>query len=1185
MRLSSLSLLLATMLFSLLSTARAQSFAAAPVLQTPQDPVAFASADFNGDGKPDLAYADSTNTVTIWLGNGNGTFTAGQSIPFQLNGQYASKPPLSGNVSAILTADVNGDGKPDLVVLSEWNTIYQPIPVFFGPPQVQLANVVQIDTLLGNGDGTFQPAKTSNLTESYIAFVTLDTTGEGFPAVGQAALADFNGDGKLDIAIPDPHNGLLVVLAGNGAGLFEESFGIVQKIPSSPISGNGPGLVIAADLNGDKHQDLVVLTQGTDQNDLTQPQPVSIPGVLSIYLGKGDGSFNAGAQISATAMSVLVADMNGDGIPDLVTTQSDFGVQILTGNGDGTFTAQPEIPSTNGARLWVAGVADYDGDGFLDIALIGQDGLCILLGQGGGSYAAPVNYPAGGLVRSFQGSSILPESTYGQIPAAIFADFNGDGNKDFAVRGSDGFTMLLGNGDGTFQSAAPYELNHISSGIDTTDFNLDGNADVAAAVGPGATRILLGKGDGTLSIGPDPAPGTPNPTGDGTLRAGDFNGNGLIDVMGVQNGAWTQFGDGSGNLGAPNTVPDTSTVPCCGAVGDFNNDGLSDIALVDQDHAYFLTNLGGGHYSTFTLPLPDPYPPEWDYLQRAVALGDFNGDGNVDAAIVTADFGKSTEYVPESLRIFLGNGDGTFDFGQEYDSVAKLDPANLSKPSLTTLFAPTIADLNGDGKPDIILPGTGSLQILYGNGDGSFQAPVAFTAPTSKFTVADVTDFNLDGVPDLVLSDFGEVSLYCGKKGGGFTAPVSYAAGDWPGHPVITDLNGDGATDLVFASGTDAVVLLNIPPPGSFPAHLALVVTPEPSAYKQPFSITATLTPVHAKNGKPTGSVTFSVDGTPLDTVQLAGGVASTIESAVLTPGRHKITASYSGDAVFRAINLSVEHLVLGVPNTISLTGAPDPANLGQNVTFTAHVAASTPGIPTPSGKVQFLFLDGVTPEMDATLDANGTAAITMFFVASGTHALKAHYLGDTNYGAGNSNTFNEYINPGPGDFTLSVSPMSTSVQDGQSATFTVTMTSLYGFNQNVNLSCTGPIAADITCTFLFNPVAVAPYLNITSPSGSTTMTVTTVLPHAASLRRPPGHWKPAGALLAGILLFMWPRRWRARGLWLVLLASGILAFQGCNSGPVILGTPFGTSTLTVTATAAQTPSVTHSVPITITVH
>jgi hypothetical protein len=462
---------------------------------------------------------------------------------------------------------------------------------------------------------------------------------------------------------------------------------------------------------------------------------------------------------------------------------------------------------------------------------------------------------------------------------------------------------------------------------------------------------------------------------------------------------------------------------------------------------------------------------------------------------------------------------------------------------------------------------------------------VAFTTPSSKFTVAGVTDFNLDGIPDLVLSDFGEVSVYYGKKGGGFTAPVSYAAGDWPGRSVITDLNGDGAPDLVFGSGTDAVVLLNIPPPGSFPAHLALVVTPEPSAYKQPFTITATLTPVHAKNGTPTASVTFSVDGTPLATVPLASGVASTIESAVLTPGRHKITASYSGDAVFRAITLSVEHLVLGVPNTITLTGAPNPANLGQNVTFTAHVDSSTPGVPTPSGKVQFLFLDGVKPEMDATLDANGTAAITMFFVASGTHALKAHYPGDTNYGTGNSNTFNEYINPGPGDFTLSVTPTSMSVQDGQSATFTVTMTSLYSFNQNVDLSCTGPLAADITCTFLYNPIAVAPYVNITSPSGSTTMTVTTVLPHSASLQRSSGRGIPVGALLAGVLVLLYPRRWRKRGLWLALLASGLLAFQGCNSGSVNLGTPFGTSTLTVTATATQTPSITHSVPITITVH
>jgi len=1168
---------------------QAQSFKAAPILNTPHDVTDFVSADLNRDGKLDLAFIDSSNTLNVWLGTGNGSFTAGQTIPIQLGGAYASRTPLQGNAANILNADINHDGKSDLVIVSEW--VLSAHVSGGGTCSMSLDTVIQIDTFLNKGDGTFHAAKTSSVDQSYSGPCLATIAGDGFPATGGAALADFNGNGNLDIAIPDPHSGGLMVLKGDGAGAFSSyPKGILQPPGSGPY---GPGLAIAADTRKSGHQDLIVLTQDQDFNQPFAPGSVSIPGQIQIYLGNGDGTFQSPSLLNASSTSLLVTDINGDGLPDLITTQADYGVQVFTGNGDGTFTAQPEIPSANGAQVWVAGVADYNGDGIGDIALIGQDGISILLGLGGSNYAAPVSYPVGGLARDqgesvvlgLLGHSLTPLESYGSLNPAIYADFNGDSKKDFIVRGGDGLTLLPGNGDGTFQSAFAFELNHLSGGLATADFNNDGNPDIAAAVGHGLTRVLLGNGDGTMNVGPDPAPGIANTTSDGVLATGVFGGNVFAGVAGFEGGAWVQYGDGAGNLGVPLSVPDSSVSFCCGASGDFNNDGLSDLALVGVEYAYFLTNLGGGEFSIFAAPLPDPYPPivppDYSYIHRAVSLGDFNGDGFLDAAIATIDTGAATE----SIQILLGNGDGTFALGQQISPVAPLSGLIPSAPIPTPMsfFTPTIADVNGDGILDIVEPNAGSVQILYGNGDGTFQAPVTFVAPSQNFTIAAVADFNFDGIPDIALSDSAEVSIFYGKKGGGFTAPVSYGAGDWPWRMMAVDVNNDGAPDLVLGSGTDVVVMLNIPRPGSFPVLMSLAVMPEPSDYKQPFTITANLAADKPQNGAPSGTVAFTVDDLPVAISPLSAGTASAVDSAVLSPGFHKVTATYSGDSVFHSRTLSIQHQVLGMADTVTLSGTPNPANLGQSVTFTAVVTGS--GSIVPTGQVQFLFLDGVTPEQDATLDGTGTATVTQLFSNSGAHRLKAHYAGDSNFSPGTSNIFTEIINAGAGDFTIKVIPASASVRLGLSTSFTVTMTSLYGFNQHVNLACADAEVKETTCTFNPDPVLVAPSVNVDSPPGTSTMTFTTTPPHIPKPSSQIGGRRAyAGALAAGVLLLSWSRRRSKRGM-LLLLCITFLAVQGCGSGPIDPGTPFGTFTFTVTATAANIPAITHSVPVTITVH
>ena len=733
------------------------------------------------------------------------------------------------------------------------------------------------------------------------------------------------------------------------------------------------------------------------------------------------------------------------------------------------------------------------------------------------------------------------------------------------------------------------ELDHTTSGLDAADFNGDGNPDIAAAVGQGFTRVLLGNGDGTLNVQADPAPHVPNPTTDGTLSAADLDGNGVADVVGLQQstswvgpqpGAWVQLGDGTGALGLADTLPYPTNVGCCGAVADFNNDGRSDVALVDELNAYFLTSVGSGQFSPFTVALNQNAPNlNTNTYVRAIGLGDFNGDGNVDAAVVSVYLTEKTNPASETLQILLGNGDGTFALSQSVP-VPSFNFNGYPIPMVGSLLTPAVADLNGDGKLDLVLADAGQVQIFYGNGDGTFQPAVTLPAPTPNFTVPSVADFNLDGIPDLLLTDYGQVSVLYGKGGGKFSAPVNYAAGDWPSRAVITDLNGDGAPDLVFGSGTEAVVMLNIPPPGSLPITGTLTVQPEPSAYHQPFTITATIKPLKVKEGTPTGSVTFSVDGQVVGTSPLNGDTASAVDSQFLKAGSHSVTAVYSGDAVFHSYAMSVQHTVLGLPDTITLTGQPNPATLTQNVTFTAQVSGAS-GVPT--GTVQFLFLDGATPEANASLNGSGSASITTSFCSvetTGPHPLKAHYEGDGTYGANTSAVFTENIIPSAGDFSITVTPASASVQLGQSATVKVTVTSLCGFSQPVNLTCTGASASETGCTFNVNPVVISPG----AYPGLSQMIFTTTAPHTASAQRGSGGL-PAGAFLAGALLFLWPRRWRKRGVWLVLLGFALLAGPGCSGNYVDTGTPFGAFTINVTGTAANTPSLTHSVPVTITVH
>jgi hypothetical protein len=430
---------------------------------SPQDSTALTIGDFNQDGIPDLALATlNMNGVNILLGNGDGSF------------RYGSQFTSGDGSMSVAAGDFNNDGALDLVVAN--NGIGTTFNGNLSPGNLSL--------FLGNGDGTFRSGLNS------IA---------GYRPTAVAA-ADFNGDGKADLAVGN-YNGALDILLGKGDGTFAPLLGF--KGGASLTS------VATGDFNRDGKTDLVAADMVTN--------------TVNVFLGNGDGTFQAPLiyQAGLTPRSVVVADFNGDGKLDLAVAndvESALGtVSILLGNGDGTF--RPAVAYGAGRQPVSVATGDFNGDGKLDLVLtnfIGHN-LSVLLGNGDGTFQVAVNYETGSGPRS-----------------VAVGDLNGDGFLDLVVANSktNKVSVLLGHGDGSFAKPVHYDASHRPNFVALADVNGDGKLDVVATVsytaqhGNGSMAVLLGNGDGTLR--------QPSYYGTGLLprsiAVADFNGDGFPDV-------------------------------------------------------------------------------------------------------------------------------------------------------------------------------------------------------------------------------------------------------------------------------------------------------------------------------------------------------------------------------------------------------------------------------------------------------------------------------------------------------------------------------------------------------------------------------------------------------------------------------------------------------------------------------
>ena len=639
--------------------------------------------------------------------------------------------------------------------------------------------------------------------------LTLDRTTFGAIAVG-----DYNGDGHLDIAVTQPATfqgttlttpGSVVLLLGTGDGTF--------RPPAFIEAGINPSSLVEGDFNGDGRLDLAV-ADGALFDDAGNN---SVPGGVTILLGNGDGTFGNATSFAAGVdpTSLVTGDFNGDGHLDLaivdgfMADQNTFpggttlpgGVALLIGLGDGTFESPRFHPAGYGPVSLAAG--DFNGDGHLDLIVSSIGVESTLAGE---VYPDAVLIPGGvaELLGNGDGSfrDGTPISTGGNPEALAVGDFNGDGHLDLAIVGDDKLDVMLGGGDGRFRARASYDV--VGASLDSVvalDLNGDGRTDLAVADSGGLT-VLRGQGDGTFLAS--------NPVTKvefGSMSEGDFNGDGRPDLVVVDVAAYSTqsnsfgasgltvfLGDGDGTFQVAQSLP-TGVAPTTAVVGDFNGDGRPDLAVANAGGVTILLGDGdGAFHDAGSFSTGTSYPV-------TLIARDFNGDGRVDLAL--ADFlGPSYEYSgPSSVTIFLGNGDGTFH--QAGSFVA-------GNGTLSSLVA---GDFNGDGRVDlaVIEPpildvyfntiAPGGLQVLLGNGDGTFRSPRSFSAGTDPSSLT-LGDFNGDGHLDLAVANAGGVTILLGDGAGAFQQGVTFTTGSgFPTSLAAGDFNGDGHLDLAAIVG------------------------------------------------------------------------------------------------------------------------------------------------------------------------------------------------------------------------------------------------------------------------------------------------------------------------------------------------------------------------------------------------
>jgi hypothetical protein len=907
------------------------TFTQAASVPTGIDPVSIAVADFNGDGKLDLAVANlNSDSVTILLGNGDGTFTA------------AASPPTGYDPCSIAVGDFNRDGVPDLAVANEENGT--------------------VTILLGNGDGTFTAAAN--------------------PAVGSfprsVVVADFNGDGIPDLAVANEDSDTITILLGNGDGTFTAS-------PVSPPTGSDPTSIAIADFNGDGKPDLAVANEENAS--------------VTILLGNGDGTFSPfGIALSTSSLpvSIAAADFNGDGKIDLaVSTYYGYALNILLGNGDGTFTAA--ATQSVGTYPWGVVAADFTGHGSPGLAVVnsGSNTVTVLTSQLAQTATATAT-----------GASPVGHGVH-------LVDANYAGDIDYAS--SISTTIGL-----SAQPAAP-----------------------TVTVTPSASRISTTQGL-TVTVAVSGGAGNPTPTGSVTLTSGSYspapaslsNGSAtfLIPAGTLASGAdalnvsytpdsnsSSTYDSSTGSNSVTVVVPAAPTItwatpapiPYGTALSSTQLDASSTVAGSFAYSPALGTVLAAGQQTlttTFTPTDPADYttatasvtlivnkatPAIAWATPAAIAYGTALSATQLDASsTVAGSFAYSS-----ALGTVLAAGQQTLTA-----TFTPTDPADYTTATASVTLTVTKAT------PTVVVTPSPSMISIW--------QPLSVTVAVSG---------NPAPTGSVKLASGAYTSAATALAGG--SATVNIPGGSLPiGADTLTATytpDSSSSSNYNSASGSNSVSVTAL-----IVTTLTLSANPTSSTVGQQVTLSATLSPYSAQTNSTNGeSIAFSNGSTSLGTGTLSSGVA-TLTVTALPIGTDSLTAAYAGDPIFNAsASNSLPYIVSPLTPTISFSV---PNHTYGDAPFSVTATSNS------SGAITYSVVSGPATIANATvtLTGAGTVVLQASQAAAGNYAAATQNASFPVAAAAQTITF--AAPPSPVNYGTAPVSLSATASSGLAVTFSV---------------------------------------------------------------------------------------------------------------------------------------------------
>lgn len=916
------------------------------------------------------------------------------------------------------------------------------------------------------------------------------------------------------------------------------SAGFLASATSVNIGADPCSLAIAGDFNNDGILD--VLTVG----DAKAPGSCYYinTGTLTTLLGNPDGSFTPRSSQSLTNLStgylgpLAVADFNGDGNLDVVAAVQG-GLLLYPGNGDGTFQSPITLVSNYQDGGSVA-TADFNGDGIPDIAytVYPQDEgtVTILPGNGDGTFGPgeSVNIPGS------QNTS--------QIPYVIAGEINGDGNTDLLLVSDSLISLLLGNGDGTFQ-AGPYYLPssydqdaNVSAGF--VDLAKNGQQEIVwLRVGSGSiggSINVLSYTAGAFSNTSYPLSGynnsEPQSEATGSLAFGDFNYDGKTDVA-VYNAIAGQLlvyaGNGDGTLQSTPAVqqlPGSPTTAEQMAAGDFLNNGSSQLLLFDTTNGNldFLQPAATATAALSNVSVPQcglqqvsgAYSGDTNFsasTSNSVALGQQNGSPTIAFSGVPAAIMTGTPF-PVTVTITASCTGGANPTGTVQ---LQVNSATLAQGSLSGTPPAYTGTVNTQAQPIAVgpativaaysgdtnwLPASPSVQVAI---QGTTSSKISYSGPT---TVPSGDQMNASGVvtanqPGSALTgtatllDNGK-AIYSYTPPAGSQSPLaipfylnSTTAPLATGTHVLSLTYGN---DNYWSGSSSQSLTINVQPgdaisvasnlPGSQEAFLGAAVQ---------FRVTVS----GYGSGTATGTLQFYDGSSPIGApVQLSNGAAS-FTSTTFAVGAHSVTAKYSGDTNYASLTLQPIAFTVVTHGTVTVTlSSLATVETGMNFDVQATINPSTAILgPLPSGTATLTINGSVGPTQTVGTNPSSSDSGVGFNLNSvtnnlplGSNYFSATYSGDSNWGAAASNVTTVDIVQGPvATPTLSLASSLGgygSVVQGTSVTFTATVTGSAG-------TPTGTVQFYLSGTALGGPVTlssgVATYTTSALPPGTDTVT------------------------------------------------------------------------------------------------